>query len=85
MELKPRLWRKSQASGDGSGDAAPLKTVKWRCRFDHPIEGVVAGGGRRKTGGNGEVESTALYEEIGRLKVKYIFGQQAVGRCSDCQ
>ncbi|MGB6745540.1 MAG: IS3 family transposase [Terracidiphilus sp.] len=47
----------------------PIQIAKWRkTALDLLPELFVDG--RRKAGGNGEVESTALYEEIGRLKVE---------------
>ncbi len=47
----------------------PIQIAKWRkTAMDQLPELFVDG--RRKASGNGEVESTALFEEIGRLKVE---------------
>ena len=47
----------------------PMQIAKWRkLALDQMPELFVDG--RRKTSPNGEVESTALFEEIGRLKVE---------------
>ena len=47
----------------------PIQIAKWRKTALDQMPELFADG-RRKTRGNGEVETTALCEEIGRLKVE---------------
>ena len=47
----------------------PIQIGKWRKTAVELLPELFADG-RRKPGGNGEIETTALFEEIGRLKVE---------------
>ena len=47
----------------------PIQIAKWRKTAVDQLPELFADG-RRKASGNGEVETTALFEEIGRLKVE---------------
>ncbi len=47
----------------------PIQIAKWRKTALEQLPELFVDG-RRKASGNGEVESTALFEEIGQLKVE---------------
>jgi transposase len=67
MAIEPLRGEKTLTQLRSKFKVHPIQIAEWRkTTLDHLPESSV--GGRRKAGANREMESTALYEEIGRRK-----------------
>ncbi|MGH8648768.1 MAG: IS3 family transposase, partial [Burkholderiales bacterium] len=60
----------------------PIQIAKWRKAALEQLPELFVDGRTRRGGRNGEADSDALYEQIGRLKVELDWLKKKVGACS---